>query len=215
MRQKLPCNCPWGGFWDPTKVGERSEVIDQKLFTPRPDHTQKQHEELRSDSGGDWNTNGCGGRWLREAAGSPRGARSFPEHCIRTDGQTVKAVSDPCRSGTRMTAGPPPPGPLPPVLCEPLLSPGSPPSCTCLFLLSGNKLPRTHCNTAPPWPGWRLFLNTASSSPSRPASPRVQAMSRESCGQSPEAWMRVQFSHSQAGEGPWEHGDHTFMLQGL
>ena len=118
-------------------------MIDQKLFTPRPDHTQKQHEELRSDSGGDfqgfWNTNGCGGRWLREAAGSPRGARSFPEHCIRTDGQTVKAVSDPCRSGTRMTAGPPPPAPSRPC-CVSLLCPQAalPAAPACSFSVETN-----------------------------------------------------------------------------
>ena len=88
---------------------------------------------------------GSGTQMVVEAGGSgkqqgpPWGARSFPEHCIRTDGQTVKAVSDPCRSGTRMTAGPPPRPPSRPC-CVSLLCPQAalPAAPACSFSVETN-----------------------------------------------------------------------------
>lgn len=104
---------------------------------------------------------------------------------------------------------------LPPsaVLCEPPLSPDSPPGLsvlTCLSVLSGNKLLRTHCT--------HLFRGRAGGFllPSHPASPRVQAPVRGAL------WMEsrsldVNLSSAadgQAGEGPREHGDHHLYALG-
>jgi hypothetical protein len=123
---------------------------------------------------------------------TPQGRHSSPGPHIRADGQAMKAVSDPCwsriqRRGHEAHRPWPLSCPLL-VLCRPPLSPRSPPWLICMFVLSKNLVgaPRgPKCLQV--WAGQLLPV----SSPSYPASPRVQAVCQEALWMESEVWVGV------------------------
>ena len=132
---------------------------------------------------------GSGTQMVVDAGGSgkqqgpPWGARSFPEHCIRTDGQTVKAVSDPCQSGMRMTAGP-----LPSPCCASLLCPQTalPAEAACLFSVETNCQEHTAVHLLH-GKARGFFIILRYPPPPLLQAPVFKPMSGQHCGRSPEA----------------------------